>query len=288
MIRTRGSRGLKRRRKLTRRRWRFIKSMTVITADIRQLSIVSRSPTFRLHTSRPLSDRSQNLLMLPQYDAEELWFYSQQGYEVFLFSRASRPALGPTPPSVQWASGAFCLVIRLSVHEVDQSPQSRDEVKNVWSCTSIYLGYIPAWCMFFLCNDVVVLVTSSKLPVRPQSRGGLGEWPAPYPHRSADLCDPTAMTRHVARPQVVRGARLLSGGLRQTFFLAEHKLLLGISSERVSQISIRDPQSSCAENASAQFQTFKLSLYKHYTQWKGQATLQLLEDHIAITTCVRY
>ena len=99
---------------------------------------------------------------------------------------------------------------------------------------------------------MVVLVTSSKLPVRPQSRGGLGEWPAPYPHRSADLCDPTAMTRHVARPQVVRGARLLSGGLRQTFFLAEHKLLLGISSERISQISIRDPQSSCAENASAQ------------------------------------
>ena len=149
MIRTRGSRGLTKIRKLTRRRWSFIKSMTVITADIRELSIVSRSPTSRLHTSRPLSDRSQNLLMLPQYDAEELWFYSQQGYEVFLFSRASRQALGPTPPSVQWASGAFGLVIRLSVHEVDQSPQSMDEVKNVWSCTSIYLGYIPAWCMFY-------------------------------------------------------------------------------------------------------------------------------------------
>jgi hypothetical protein len=162
------------------------------------------------------------------------------------------------------------------VHEVDHSPWSRDEVKNVWRYTSIHLGYIPEWRMFMLYNNVVVLVTSSKLLVRHQRRGGLGEWPAPYPHRSADLCDPTAMTRHVARPQVVHGARLLSRGLRQTFFPAEREVLLGISGEGVSQIVIREPQSSCAENANAQFQKFRSSLYKHYVQWEGKATLQLL------------
>jgi hypothetical protein len=60
-------------------------------------------------------------------------------------------------------------------------------------------------------NRMIVPVTSNKLLVRPRSRGGLGERPAPYPHRSADPCDLTAMTRHVERPLGVHGARLLPG-----------------------------------------------------------------------------
>jgi hypothetical protein len=66
-------------------------------------------------------------------------------------------------------------------------------------------------------NSVIVLVTNNRLLVRPRSRGGLGERPAPYPHRSADLCDLTAMTWHVARPQ---GVHLGAAAVR-TFCLRE-------------------------------------------------------------------
>jgi hypothetical protein len=33
-------------------------------------------------------------------------FYSWQGQEIFLFSTASRPALGPTQSRIQWVPGA--------------------------------------------------------------------------------------------------------------------------------------------------------------------------------------
>jgi hypothetical protein len=57
---------------------------------------------------------------------------------------------------------------------------------------------------------MAVPFTSNKLLVRPRSGGGLqvGERPAPYPYRSADLCDLTTMTRHVARSQGVHEAKL--------------------------------------------------------------------------------
>ena len=40
---------------------------------------------------------------------KELWFNSRQGQEFFLFSKASRPALGPTEPSLQWVLCLFIL-----------------------------------------------------------------------------------------------------------------------------------------------------------------------------------
>jgi hypothetical protein len=96
-------------------------------------------------------------------------------YVIISFSKASKPAVGSTQPSIQGKSETFCSAIRQPVHEVDQSPPSRDEFKNVWRYTSIHLGYDLAWCIFTSCNNVVVLVTSSKLLLRLKSRGGLGE-----------------------------------------------------------------------------------------------------------------
>jgi hypothetical protein len=135
---------------------------------------------------------------------------------MFLFPSPKGLNLPRGPPSLLFASETFCSAIRQPVHEVDHSPPSCDEIKNVRRYTSIHRTWMHG--AFFTPFNNVVLVTSSKLLVGPKSGGGLGEWPAPYPHRSADLRDPTAMTRHVARPQLVHGARLLSGGLKHRHF----------------------------------------------------------------------
>jgi hypothetical protein len=52
------------------------------------------------------------------------------------FTTASRPALGPTQPPIQWAPGGLTPAVKRPGREVDQSPPSSAEVKNSWSYTS--------------------------------------------------------------------------------------------------------------------------------------------------------
>jgi hypothetical protein len=40
------------------------------------------------------------------YSLDDRGFESRQGVGTFLFTTASRPALGPTHPPIQWVSGA--------------------------------------------------------------------------------------------------------------------------------------------------------------------------------------
>jgi hypothetical protein len=65
-----------------------------------------------------------------------LKFDSRQEQEIFLFSTASRPALGPTQSLIQWVPGIFPMRIKLPGREADHSAPSSAEVKNGWSCTS--------------------------------------------------------------------------------------------------------------------------------------------------------
>ena len=109
MRRTRGSRGSATRRKLTRRKGRFIESMTVITVDIRELPVLSWSPYSEASSSFPLvyvttTERPQsNLLMLPQYDA---WDRRSRNCGSFpsrgrlLFPSPNRLNLRRDPPSL--------------------------------------------------------------------------------------------------------------------------------------------------------------------------------------------
>jgi hypothetical protein len=71
------------------------------------------------------------------YGLYDRGFESRQELGIFLFTTASRPALGPTQPPIQWVSGALYLGVKLSGREADHSTPSNAKVKNAWSYTSI-------------------------------------------------------------------------------------------------------------------------------------------------------
>jgi hypothetical protein len=53
-----------------------------------------------------------------------------QGLGIFLLTTASRSALGPTQPPIQWVPGALSLGVKWPGREADHSPPSRADVKN--------------------------------------------------------------------------------------------------------------------------------------------------------------
>jgi hypothetical protein len=52
------------------------------------------------------------------------------GLGIFLFTTASRTALAPTQPPIQWVSGALSLGVKRPGREADHSPPSSAEVKE--------------------------------------------------------------------------------------------------------------------------------------------------------------
>jgi hypothetical protein len=58
------------------------------------------------------------------------------GLRVFLFSTASRLALGPTQPPIQWILEALSPGPKRPGREGDHSRPSSAEVKNAWRYTS--------------------------------------------------------------------------------------------------------------------------------------------------------
>jgi hypothetical protein len=76
-----------------------------------------------------------------------LGFDSRRGLGMFLFTTASRTALGPTQPPIQWVPGALYLAVRRPGREADHSPPSCAEVENAWSYTSIPPYVFMAWCL---------------------------------------------------------------------------------------------------------------------------------------------
>jgi hypothetical protein len=58
------------------------------------------------------------------------------GLGIFLFTTASRPALGPTQPPIQWVPGTLSLGVKRRGSEADHSPPSSAEVRE---CVELYL-----------------------------------------------------------------------------------------------------------------------------------------------------
>jgi hypothetical protein len=76
-----------------------------------------------------------------------LAFDSQWGLEIFLFTTASRTALGSIQPPMQWVPGALSMGVKRPEREADHSPPSSAEVKNTWSYTSTPQYVFMAWCL---------------------------------------------------------------------------------------------------------------------------------------------
>jgi hypothetical protein len=70
------------------------------------------------------------------YGLDDRGFESHQGLGIFLFTTASRPALGLTQSPIEWVPGVVSLGVKRSGREADYSPPSSAEVKNVWSYIS--------------------------------------------------------------------------------------------------------------------------------------------------------
>jgi hypothetical protein len=66
---------------------------------------------------------------------------------IFLLSTASRLALGPTQPPIQWVTWALSLGIKRPGREADHSPPTSAEIKNAWSYTSTAQFAFVAWCL---------------------------------------------------------------------------------------------------------------------------------------------
>jgi hypothetical protein len=65
---------------------------------------------------------------------------------IFLFTTASRPALGPTQPPIQWVPGALYLGLKRPGSEADHLPPSSAGVKNVWSYAPTPQYAFVVWC----------------------------------------------------------------------------------------------------------------------------------------------
>jgi hypothetical protein len=66
---------------------------------------------------------------------EEFGFGSRHGQEIIIFSIATRPALGPTKPHIQWVPGPLFPEAKEKGRDAHQSTTSSAQFKNTYSYT---------------------------------------------------------------------------------------------------------------------------------------------------------
>jgi hypothetical protein len=91
---------------------------------------MEQSPSVRAVTQLVLRDIALG------YGLHDRGFESRQGLRIFLFTTASRTALGSTQPLVQWVPGALSLGVKRPGREADHSTPSSAEVRNAFNYTS--------------------------------------------------------------------------------------------------------------------------------------------------------
>jgi hypothetical protein len=78
------------------------------------------------------------------YELDDGGFESREGLGIFLFTIASRPALEPTQPPIQWLAGALSLGVKRLGSEADLSPPSRLRMSRFIPPLPQYA--FSAWC----------------------------------------------------------------------------------------------------------------------------------------------
>jgi hypothetical protein len=73
-----------------------------------------------------------------------LIYAAWRGLGIFLFTTASRTALGPTQPPMQCVPGAFSLEVKRQSYEADHSPPSNAEVEE-WVGLYFHSPNTPSW-----------------------------------------------------------------------------------------------------------------------------------------------
>jgi hypothetical protein len=73
-----------------------------------------------------------------------LGFDSRRGLGIVHFTTASRTALGPTQPPIQWVPGVLSQGVKRPGREVDHSPPSSAEVKE-WVEIYLHSPDTPSW-----------------------------------------------------------------------------------------------------------------------------------------------
>jgi hypothetical protein len=76
-----------------------------------------------------------------------LGFYSRRGLGTFLFTTASRTALGPTQPPIQWVPGALSVGVKRPEREADHSPPSSAESRMRGDTPPFPKYVFMAWCL---------------------------------------------------------------------------------------------------------------------------------------------
>jgi hypothetical protein len=76
-----------------------------------------------------------------------IWCWNPGGVNNFLFSISSRPALRSTQAPLHWGPEALSPGLKLPGREVDHSPQTIAEVKQMWIYTSAPPYAFMAWCL---------------------------------------------------------------------------------------------------------------------------------------------
>jgi hypothetical protein len=64
------------------------------------------------------------------YELDDWGSIPGRGVGIFLFTTASRTALGPTQPPIQWVQGALSSGVKQQAREADHSPPSSAEVRE--------------------------------------------------------------------------------------------------------------------------------------------------------------
>jgi hypothetical protein len=83
----------------------------------------------------------------------------EQGLGIFLFTTASRTALGTTQPPIQRVQEALSLGVKRPGREADHSRPPSPEVKNVWGYTSTSQYAFITWCLVKLRDNFTFTIT---------------------------------------------------------------------------------------------------------------------------------